>query len=101
MYKASVITLIAESPDVRGVFDPKAETTRDLRCTVRSVGMQENYIARGAGMAPEYVFELAQDFEYQGEKRLIYEGIEYRIIRTYHNDFGALEITAERSNQGV
>lgn len=101
MYRSAVITLIAETPGVRGVFDDKTETTRDLVCTVRSVGMQESYIARGQGLAPEYVFELTQDFEYQGEKRLRYKGIEFRIIRTYVTDTNTIEITAERSNQDV
>lgn len=101
MYRSAVITLIGEAPAVRGVFDAKTETERNLVCTVRSVGMQENYIARGQGLAPEYVFELTQDFEYQGEKRLRYNGVEYRIIRTYVTDTNTIEITAERSNQDV
>lgn len=101
MLRADVITLISESPEVKGVFDTKTDTGREVFCTVRSVGMQESYIARGQGFAPEYVFQLTQSFEYQGEKRLIYNGVEYRIIRTYITDADGIEITAERSNQDV
>lgn len=101
MYKPGVITLIAETPEVKGVFDPRTEIERRVFCTVGSVGMQEQYLATGQGFAPEYRFRLAHDFEYKGEKRLIYKGVEYRVIRTYMNDADGIELTAERSNHDV
>ncbi len=76
MLRSAGITLISESPEVKGVFDTKTDSEREVFCTVRSVGMQESYIARGQGFAPEYVFQLTQSFEYQGEKRLKYHDVE-------------------------
>jgi SPP1 family predicted phage head-tail adaptor len=99
MLHADAIILIAESPKAHGVFDSKTETTRRVPCTVRSVGMQENYIARGQGLKPELVFQLRHAFEYKGEKRCIYHDTEYRIIRTYITEMDGIEITVERSNQ--
>lgn len=98
MVRADVLTLIKEAPAVRGVFEAKTETTRDVLCTVRSVGMQEAYIAMGHGMRPEWVFQLTHAFEYEGEKRCRFQGVEYRIIRTYVTEADTIEITVERSN---
>lgn len=98
MVRADVLTLIAETPAAKGVFDSPAETTREVFCTVRSVGMQETYTAMGHGFRPDWVFELTHAFEYQGEKRCVFRGIEYRVIRTYVNDSDGIEITVERNN---
>ena len=101
MLHADVLDLISESPTAHGVFDQKTETRRRVLCTIRSVGMNESYIARGQGLAPEFVFQLTHSFEYKGEKRCIYHGVEYRIIRTYITESDGIEITGERSNQDV
>lgn len=98
MERWSTITLIAESPAARGVFETPQEEGREVLCKVRSVGMQETYTALGHGFRPEWVFELAQAFEYQGEKRCVFEGTPYRIIRTYVTEDDGIEITVERSN---
>ena len=102
MVKADVIKLIKESPAAHGVFDSTVtKTARTVYCTVRSVGRTEIYHALSAGLQPEYIFELAHFFEYQGEKLVEYRGIEYRVIRTYVTDTDTIEITVERSNHDV
>lgn len=101
MLHADALNLITESPAAHGIFDSKTETQRRVPCTIRSVGMQESYIARGQGMRPELVFQLAHAFEYKGEKRCVYHDVEYRIIRTYITEADGIEITVERSNQDV
>lgn len=101
MVRADVLTLIADDPTAHGVFDSPDEYQRDVYCTVRSVGMRETYEALGHGLHPEWVFELTHSFEYQGEKRCIFQGIKYNIIRTYITESDGIEITAERGNQDV
>lgn len=101
MLHADVLTLIAETPAEKGVFDIAAQTEREVLCTVRSVGMREAYEAMGHGLHPEWVFVLAHDFEYQGEKKCSYNGVSYRVIRTYVTESDGIEITVERSNAHV
>lgn len=94
MVKADILTLIAEEQP-RGVFDPQKETTRDVFCEVRSVGMNERYRAESLGLHPELVFRLSDYAEYQGEKLCEYQGERYRIVRTYVQA-ERIELTAER-----
>ncbi len=101
MVRADVITLIADNPGAHGVFDSPETSERTVYCTVRSVGMQEMYTAMSQGLRPQYVFDLQHDFEYQGEQRLRYHDVEYRVIRTYVNQSDGIEITVERSNADV
>lgn len=101
MVRADVLTLIADDPAAHGVFDSSDEYQRDVYCTARSVGMRETYEAMGHGLHPEWLFELTHSFEYQGEKRCIFRGIKYNIIRTYITESDSIEITAERGNQDV
>lgn len=97
MVRADVLTLIAEDPNAHGVLEEAEEIRRNVYCEVRSVGQTEIYQARAAGLAPEIRFVLAQAFEYQGERRAVFHGVPYRIIRTYINDADGIELTAERS----
>lgn len=101
MLHADVLTLIAETPAEKGVFDTATQTERQVLCTVRSVGMREAYEAMGHGLHPEWVFVLAHDFEYQGEQKCSYHGVSYRVIRTYVTEADSIEITVERSNAHV
>lgn len=101
MLHADVLTLIAETPAEKGVFDTATQTERQVLCTVRSVGMREAYEAMGHGLHPEWVFVLAHDFEYQGEIKCAYHGVNYRVIRTYVTESDGIEITVERSNAHV
>ena len=99
MTKSNILTLISESPAARGVNEPATGTERDVFCTVRSVGMRESYEALSHGFTPELVFILAQDFEYQGEKRCSCDGVYYDIIRTYVTEADGIELTVQRSTK--
>ena len=101
MTKSDVLTLISESPEARGVNERATATERNVFCTVRSVTMRENYEALAHGMMPELVFVLAQDFEYQGEKRCKRGGVYYDIIRTYVTEADGIELTVQRSTRQV
>lgn len=101
MVRADVLTLISESPAAHGRFDAPTETRRQVFCTVRSVGMREAYEALSHGLRPEWVFVLTHSFEYQGEKRCEFRGVNYTVLRTYVTEADGIEITVERGNQSV
>lgn len=94
MVRADVITLIGETPGAHGVFDPPSETLNDVPCTVRSVGYNEFYAARNAGIQPTVVFVLALAEDYAGEKIVEWRGSRYRVVRTWMQGDG-IEITCE------
>ena len=96
MWRQSVLTLIGESPAEHGIFDTHAETKRVTFCEVRSVGYQEYYRALEQDLHPTFVFRLADYAEYQGEKICEYDGVRYRIVRTYIDRY-AIELTVEEA----
>lgn len=100
MIRADVITLIKENPSSHGAFDAPAETLREVMCVVSSVGMTEMYTAMSQGLNPQYRFTLALAEDYENERKLIFHGERYRIIRTYLSGDG-IELTAERETGDV
>lgn len=50
-----------------------------------SVRSSEYWQAKQSGVKLLYVFEIHK-FEYEGEEKMLYEGKEYRIERTYEKD---------------
>lgn len=94
MIRADVLQLVEEQQP-RGMFDATEETLREVFCTVRSVGMNESYLAKSQGLHPELVFELSDIAEYKNEKECIYDGVRYRIIRSYAT-VARVELIVER-----
>ena len=94
MVRADVIALVSETPGAHGVFDPPSETRNEVPCTVRSVGYNEFYTARSAGIEPSVVFVLALAEDYAGEKIVEWNGVRYRVVRTWMQGDG-IEITCE------
>ena len=90
-----VINLIGETQP-HGVLDDPVETSRQVYCSVRSVGMTEAYTAMSNGLHPEFVFLLSDYGDYQGEKICEYQGTRYRIVRTYRQNQG-IELTVEEA----
>lgn len=66
-----------------------------ILCRLNSVGRSEFYNAATAGLRPELVFTI-HGYEYNGQKLVKFEGVQYRVIRTYAVDFEELELTCER-----
>lgn len=96
MERHDVICLIGETPKAHGVYEKPKTTERMVYVTVRSVGMQETYLAMAHDRNPEVVFELAMEEEYQDEKTCRWNGKIYDVIRsTTHGE--KLRLTAERS----
>ena len=96
MIRSSTVTLIKASPEPRGVFETPVETPRNVFCGVASVGMRETYEAMASGYAPEIKLVLSDYAEYQGERKCLFEGVRYRILRTYVRDDYQIELVLER-----
>ena len=101
MLRADVLTLIAVSPEAAGVGTEPTESTRDVYCTVRSIGQQEAYLAMGQGLNPELKVILAHDFEYGGERLCSLDGVRYDILRTYITKTDGIELTLQRVAQNA
>lgn len=96
MVRADTVILLTERPNAHGVLEEAEIIPREVYCEVRSVGQSEVYQARAAGLAPEIRLVLSQAFEYQGEKRCVFCGVRYAILRTYVTDADSIELTLER-----
>lgn len=77
---STVLTLYEEVP--RGVFETVGTNTRDVFADVVEVGMNEYYLARSAGIAPEIAFEIPEYSDYKGEKLLKWDETMFRVVRT-------------------
>lgn len=72
------------------------ESFQDVLCEVLSIGQKEFYAAHGTDFHPELKIKLTDYLDYNGEKHVDYDGLRYRVIRTYRVGT-ALEITLERA----
>lgn len=75
----------------------RKETTRDVLCSIRSVGQREFYEAFATDYRPELKIVLADYLDYQDEQLLTYNGQRYRVLRTYRTG-QELELTVERAS---
>lgn len=90
------LTLIGETytyDDIGNQLPAETETT--VLCGLKSVGRSEFYNAALAGLRPSLVF-IIHGYEYNGEKKVEYEGERYNVLRTYSTDFEEVELTCER-----
>lgn len=94
MIRAEVISLVSETPEAHGVFTTISETSRDVFAEIRSVGYNEFYAAKSAGIEPSIVFVLQDYMEYNGEKVVLFDSKRFRVVRTYTNG-QTIELTCE------
>lgn len=71
----------------------EVESIREVFVKVLSIGQSEFYQAMANGLKPEIKFELADYYEYEDQKELIYHNVKYQVLRTYRKGLRALEIT--------
>lgn len=76
--------------------DRQVETTREVLCTIKSVGQSEFYQAHGTDYKPELKFQMADYLDYAEEQLIIFNEKWWRVIRTYRTGH-VLEITVERA----
>ena len=59
----------------------------------KSVSQSEFYQAQTAGMKPEIKLEMADFFDYDGQQEVVYEGMRYKVLRTYRTTTNGIELT--------
>lgn len=69
---------------------------REVFCGFRSIGMKEFYSANSTDFRPELKLILADYLDYDDETLADYNGVRYRILRTYRVG-QELELTLERA----
>ena len=90
------LTLISETyvtDEVKNMISVEANT--NVFCNIKSVRASEFYNAANVGLKPELVFVI-HPYEYSGEKKVKFNGKEYRVIRTYQVNSEEIELTCER-----
>lgn len=73
------------------------ESVQYVLCEVLNIGQKEFYSAHSTDFHPELKIKIADYLDYDGQKLVDYEGVRYRVIRTYRVGT-ALEITLERAS---
>lgn len=71
------------------------ETKQTVLCRKMSVGRNEFYAAATSKLKPEIIFVI-HGYEYEGERKVEFEGQRYTVLRTYAVDFEEIELTCGR-----
>lgn len=101
MYDDYITLIKTESQENEYGAPIEAETgRRDVFCRIVSISMKETYEALAVGAHPEIKIILADYLDYDFERYIVYQGVEYSVIRTYRNG-RALELTLERVNDNA
>jgi hypothetical protein len=93
MREQSVAWLIAESPEMHGVYDTPEPTERKVYCQERSAWMQETYEAASHNLRVSCVLILSDRREYQGERLCRYRDKVWTVVRPYVLHTGGVELT--------
>lgn len=95
--RSGILYLTAEDPVAHGIFGAYTEEQRMTYCTLKSVTGAEFYRAMEQDIHPVMVFVLRDYAEYKGEKVCYYDGVRYRIVRTFITPQNAIELTVEEA----
>lgn len=92
-----VIKLIKQTITVNSAGDSiPGETEREVFATVESIGLKRKLEAMEAGLKLEYKFTLEDEYEYDGEEILEYNGVRYNIVSVFINRFKQPELLTAR-----
>lgn len=93
-----VVTLIGtaakEANSVGDVVEEPGE--KNVFAEVHSVGSKRKLEALSVGLKLEWKFILADYYDYSGQERVRYEGVEYNVVDTYRAQDGSVELTVSR-----
>ena len=64
-------------------------------CKPKSIRMAEAYQAQAVGMKPEITLVVRQE-DYSGQTRVKYDGIVYKVLRTYRTGRSMIELVLYR-----
>ena len=97
MDRTDVIVLIADqkTKDEFGIYRSGTRTEREVFCQVGSITYSEFFEAGKNGLKPEFRFTMFAG-DYEGEKTLRYNGLEYAVYRTFQADADNIELYVER-----
>lgn len=90
-----LLTFVARTYAEDG-YTVTGEARRDVLCRLASIGQTEFYQAQATDLRPELKFILADCLDYQGEYLCIYNGVWYRVLRTFRTGW-SLEIVVEKA----
>lgn len=95
MDRSTPINLISETyaPDAYGVLKP-TKTKRTVFANVQSVSASEWFEGGRNGLNPEYRITMFSP-DYEGEKVVEYNGVQYGIYRTYQPRTDIIELYAQ------
>ena len=92
-----VITLVKQAMTTSAGGDSiPTETTRDVYAKVESIGLKRKLEAQEAGLKLEYKFTLPDEYEYEDEEVLEYNGKRYNIVNVFINEFRQPELLTAR-----
>ncbi|MEK4141144.1 phage head-tail adapter protein [Paenibacillus sp. FSL M7-0547] len=90
------LTLITQSSGTNADADPIiVEEETVILCGLNSVGRSEFYAAAATGLRPELVFTI-HGYEYDGQQLVEFDGVRYKVLRTYGTGYEELELTCQR-----
>lgn len=82
-----LVDIKADPVNVDEFGDPLSiETKKVVFCEVKSVGMSEFYQAQTVNYKPEIKFILADFYDYNEQPFVEYNGVRYKVLRTYRNN---------------
>jgi SPP1 family predicted phage head-tail adaptor len=82
---------INEGVDADG-FPTETITRKQIFANKKSIRQSEFYLARTQGLNLTNAFEI-RAIDYNNEKRLIYNNVDYNIVRTYSKNGEILELS--------
>lgn len=59
----------------------------------RSISQKEFYQAQTTGLSPEIKFVLTTSRDYKGQKEIVFDGVRYKVLKTYIPENDSIEIT--------
>lgn len=97
MDRSDVITLVSypRTQDDNGVWRDSTPVERSVYCQVESVTRAEFFNAGQNGLKPEYRFTMFFG-DYNGERTVIYDGVQYTVYRVFRARTDELELYVER-----
>jgi SPP1 family predicted phage head-tail adaptor len=89
----SLVTITYTESDIGDIVETR--TNRQVYANKKSIRQSEFYQAQANGLRPEAMFEM-RSIDYQDEQKLLHDGKEYNVIRTYSKNGEILELVCDR-----
>lgn len=87
--------LIGFNPDAHEAGSAAEEIRREVKITVKDVGLNEFYQATGLGLRPEKRILIPYERDYRGERELEFNGRRWRVIRATGGEYNGVLLTIQ------